>query len=199
VCEKCDEVQLATSSQIDVARIEAAVKEILEAIGEDPTRPGIVDTPKRVAKWWREFIGYNPGSVGTTFEDASAGVVMVSGMRVWSMCEHHLLPFWCDVTVAYKPAGKVLGLSKFARIAHKHAHRPQLQERLVTGIAEEVIERTGSRDVAVVGHGEHLCMTARGIRTPSIMTSMALHGQFETDVALRQIVLDQARTAKGVM
>lgn len=177
---------------VNVAAAEKAVRDLLVAIGEDPGRPGLVDTPKRVAKWWREFIDYNPGELGTCFEDATAGFVMVSGMRVWSLCEHHLLPFWCDVTVAYMPGNKVLGLSKFARIAHKHAHRPQLQERLVDAIASEVAEKTSSAGVMVVGHGEHLCMTARGIRTPSIMTSVAHRGTL--DPVLQREVLAQARS-----
>jgi GTP cyclohydrolase I len=110
-------------------------------------------------------------------------------MRVWSYCEHHLVPFWCDLTTAYIARDRVLGLSKFARVAHKHAHRLQLQERLVHGMADELVKLTGSDDVAVLGRGEHLCMTARGIRTPAVMTSSALRGLFRTDPAARTELL----------
>lgn len=182
---------------VNVPAAERAIRDLLVAIGQDPDREGLRDTPRRVAKWWQEFIDYHPGEVGTCFEDATAGFVMVSGMRVWSLCEHHLLPFWCDVTVAYLPTSKVLGLSKFARVAHKHAHRPQLQERLISGVADEIKTLTSSHGVVAVGHGEHLCMTARGIRTPSIMTSLAVRGEFPAD--LRAEVLAQARSlSRGV-
>lgn len=170
---------------VDVLRVEAAVRELLEAIGEDPTRDGLLETPTRVAKLWREFMDYEPGKTATAFElPASEQVnqmVVVRGMKVWSMCEHHLAPFWCEVSVAYIASTKVLGLSKFARIAHKYAHRLQLQERLVSQIAAEILEVTGSSDVAVIASGQHLCMCSRGIRTEGTMISSALHGAFKTD------------------
>lgn len=163
-------------------RLEALCRELLRELGEDPAREGLIDTPRRWASWWMEFIGYEPGTLDTTFESVSHDqLVLVSGMRVWSLCEHHLLPFWCDVTVAYIAAGEVLGLSKFARIAHQAAHRLQLQEQLIRQIADTVEHITGSADVAVLGTGEHLCMTMRGIRTPARMTSSILRGQFQSD------------------
>jgi GTP cyclohydrolase I len=106
-------------------------------------------------------------------------------MRVTSLCEHHLLPFWCDVAIGYIPREKVLGLSKFARIAHKFAHRLQLQERLGQQIADEVSRITGTPDVAVVLKGEHLCMTARGIRTPGVMISSIMRGAFRSESEAR--------------
>jgi GTP cyclohydrolase I len=105
-------------------------------------------------------------------------MVCVSGMRVWSYCEHHLLPFYCDVAIGYITADKVLGLSKFARIAHQFAHQLQLQERLGLQIADEVGRITGSEDVAVVLKGHHLCMESRGIQTPGTMTSSVMRGAF---------------------
>jgi GTP cyclohydrolase I len=105
-------------------------------------------------------------------------MVCVSGMRVSSLCEHHLLPFWCDVSIGYIPDRKVLDLSKFARIAQQFAHRLQLQERLGQQIADEISRITGTENVAVVLKGEHLCMTARGIRTPGLMTSSIMRGVF---------------------
>jgi len=98
--------------------------------------------------------------------------------KVWSMCEHHMLPFWCDVSIAYIADEKVLGLSKFARIAHKHAHKLTLQEQLVSDIANHVKIILGTDDVAVMAKGEHLCMTMRGIKTPHRMISSALSGKF---------------------
>ncbi len=165
--------------KVDKVAAEAAVRALLVAIGEDPSREGIADTPARVAKLWAEFIDYEPGKLGTQFEAVNADqMIVVSGMRVWSMCEHHLLPFWCDVSVAYIAQGTVLGLSKMGRIAHKHGHRLQLQERVVAGIADEMAELLGHEDVAVIATGEHLCMTMRGIKTPARMTSSSVKGKF---------------------
>ncbi|MFH8408776.1 GTP cyclohydrolase I [Streptomyces sp. NPDC018019] len=123
---------------------------------------------------------FDAGKVDTLFDSSTLGqTVMVSGMTVWSLCEHLLLPFSCDLTVAYRSGGTLLGLSKFARIAHKHAPRLQVQECLVVDIADEIAAITGTDDLAVVGRGEHLCMTMRGIRTPSTMSSSIFLGVFE--------------------
>src|SRR5581483_9100628 len=131
---------------------------------------GLQETPRRWADWWREFIEYDPGTTETTFQTTTTDqLVAVSGMRVFSLCEHHLLPMWCDVSIGYIPDGKVLGLSKFARIAHQFAHQLQLQERIGKQIADELERITGSQDIAVVLKGEHLCMSMRGIRTPGVM------------------------------
>jgi GTP cyclohydrolase I len=111
---------------------------------------------------------------------AADQMVCVSGIRVTSLCEHHLLPFWCDVAIGDIPDEKFLGLSKFARIAHQFAHRLQLQERLGHQIADEISRITGTENVAVVLKGEHVCMTARGIRTPGLMTSSVMRGVFRT-------------------
>ncbi|WUV77959.1 GTP cyclohydrolase I [Streptomyces sp. NBC_01477] len=152
---------------------------LLTEIGEDPSRDGLRGTPERFARWWREFTEYDPGTVSTLFETTTAAqLVLVSGIEVWSLCEHHLLPFTCSISIAYRSTEQLLGLSKFARIAHQHAHRLQVQERLVAGIAADIIRITGSEDVAVVGHGEHLCMTMRGIKTSARMTSTSIHGDF---------------------
>ncbi|MEU7906220.1 GTP cyclohydrolase I [Actinoplanes sp. NPDC049118] len=171
---------------VDVSRIEDLARQILIEIGEDPTREGLQDTPRRYAKWWREFVEYDPGTVDTVFTSATAGqTVLVSGITVWSLCEHHLLPFNCTLAIAYRPQSSLLGLSKFARIAHRHAHKLQVQERLVVNIADEITELTGSADVAVIGRGEHLCMTMRGVRTPSLMSSSVFRGEFEKSDAAR--------------
>jgi GTP cyclohydrolase I len=165
--------------RIDYPRLLALGRELLFAIGEDPEREGLRETPRRWADAWREFMEYDPGTTETTFASSSIDqIVCVSGLRVWSLCEHHLLPFWCDVSIGYIPDEKVLGLSKFARIAHQCAHRLQLQELLGQQIAEEISRITRTENVAVVLKGEHLCMTARGIRTPGLMTSSTMRGVF---------------------
>ncbi|MEU7594180.1 GTP cyclohydrolase I FolE [Streptomyces sp. NPDC039022] len=174
------ERQEAVDVSVDAARLEELARQILIEIGEDPTREGLRETPRRYAQWWKEFVEYDAGKVDTLFESSTLGqTVMVSGMAVWSLCEHHLLPFSCDLTVAYKSGGVLLGLSKFARIAHKHAHKLQVQERLVVDIADEISDITGTNDLAVMGRGEHLCMTMRGIRTPSTMSSSIFRGVFD--------------------
>ncbi|MFF3914213.1 GTP cyclohydrolase I [Streptomyces sp. NPDC001852] len=169
-------------------------RQLLEEIGEDPNRDGLRDTPARFARWWREFTNYDPGSLGTLFESiGTSQLVVVSGIQVWSLCEHHLLPFNCSVTIAYRPTGQLLGLSKFARVAHQYAHRLQVQERLVDQIAMEISTLSGAPDVAVVAKGEHLCMSMRGIKAPAQMTSTAYRGDFSTDPGLRGELFDLLR------
>ena len=159
--------------------IKVLIGELLIATGHNPQDPGIVDTPRRVADMWREFIEYDPGKLGTLFESITTDqMVVVSGMEVWSMCEHHMLPFRAKIAIAVLAKDKILGLSKFGRIAHKHAHKLQLQERLVQEIADEVKSALGTDDVAVIAQGEHLCMTMRGVRTPHLMSSSAMSGVF---------------------
>jgi GTP cyclohydrolase IA len=172
--------------QVDYPRLLALGRELLIAIGEDPDREGLQETPRRWADSWREFMEYDPGTTEKTFSSVVADqMVCVSGLRVSSLCEHHLLPFWSDVSIGYIPDEKVLGLSKFARIAHQFAHRLQLQERLGQQIADEIIRITGTQNVAVVLKGEHLCMTARGIRMPGRMTSSVMRGIFRTQSEMR--------------
>jgi len=172
--------------------------DLLEALGYDVSDPAIKDTPRRFAKAWVEFIDYDAGKIDTSFETLNTSqMVMVSGMRVWSMCEHHLFPFWCDLTVAYVTAHKVLGLSKFARIAHKHAHKLQIQERLVHEIADEIQELTESEDVAVVGRGEHLCMVMRGIKTEGNMLTSVMRGQFLEGGPARQEFFELLKHGSG--
>ncbi|PJE97391.1 GTP cyclohydrolase I FolE [Streptomyces carminius] len=157
--------------------LETLARQLLVEIGEDPDREGLRDTPARYARWWREFTQYEPGSVEAVFETAATGsLVAVSGIDVWSLCEHHLLPFSCRIAIGYLPGKKMLGLSKFARIAHLHAHRLQSQEQLTHDIADDVERLTGSPDVAVIGQGKHLCMAMRGVRTPATMTTAMWRG-----------------------
>lgn len=172
---------------IDKNRVESAVLELLNAIGEDAEREGLVETPKRVAKFWAEFIDYSPGKVDTAFTAVANTdqMVTVSGMRVWSLCEHHLMPFWADVSISYIPKKKVLGLSKLARIAHNHAHKLQIQERLAEQIAADVARHAETDDVAVLVRGQHLCMIMRGIKTEGTMTTTVVKGVFREDSSAR--------------
>lgn len=166
---------------IDTAKIEQAVRMILEATGQDMTRDDLCDTPRRVAKFWKEFIGWEPGTVDTSFaaEAVSDQMVTVSGMRMWSMCAHHLLPFYTDISAGYIASGRVLGLSKFARLAHKVCHRLQTQEQIAVELADELEAVTGTRNVAVVCEkGLHTCATMRGIRTPLSMNNAVMRGVF---------------------
>lgn len=171
----------------DVEALEHVGLALLLALGEDPNRAGLRDTPKRFARAWYEFINYDAGNTATAFEHiAGDQMVVVSGVRVYSFCEHHLLPFWCDLAIGYIANHKVLGLSKFARIAHKHAHKLQVQERLVEEIGQEVAGATGSKDVAVFARGEHSCMVTRGIKTAGLMSSSFLTGRFKHDAKARE-------------
>lgn len=164
---------------VDTDRIASLIEALLREIGEDPDRSGLKDTPARVSRFWRDFVEYKAGNTNTAFETVTTDqMVIVSGLRVWSLCEHHLLPFWADITIGYIAEKKILGLSKFARIAHRHAHKLQVQERLVHDIADEIQAITGSDNVAVIGRGMHTCMIMRGIRTDGLMTTSIMRGAF---------------------
>lgn len=155
---------------VDRGRIAAAVREILYAIGEDPTRDGLLDTPNRVAKAFEEIfsgIGQDPAKLlAKTFDISHEELVVVKDIEVWSVCEHHLLPFTGVAHVGYIPNedGKVVGLSKIARLVDLFARRPQVQERLTSQIADSMVELLNVRGVIVVVECEHLCMTMRGVR-----------------------------------
>jgi GTP cyclohydrolase I len=169
------------SGQVDTTTIEIAVRMILEATGQDLSREDLRDTPRRVARFYKEFLGWDPGTVDTSFaeEKVTGQMVTVSDMRMWSICAHHMLPFYTDISVGYIAQGRVLGLSKFARIAHQVCHRLQTQESIAEQIADEVMAVTRMRDVAVLcENGMHTCMTMRGIRTPGSMNNAVLRGQF---------------------
>lgn len=181
-----DEAPTTEIKKVDYPKLLELGRELLIAIGEDPDREGLLETPRRWADTWREFIEYDPGNTETTFAAVTADqMVCVSGMRVWSLCEHHLIPFYCDVSIGYITGEKVLGLSKFARIAHQFAHQLQIQERLGQQIADEISRITETEDVAVVLRGRHLCMEARGIQTPGSMTSSVMRGAFREQYETR--------------
>ena len=172
---------------LNLDRLEDICRALLVEIGEDPDRPGLRETPRRFARYWQEFIEYEPGNTDKTFEAANADqLVVVSGVRVYSLCEHHLLPFYVDLSIGYLAQGQVLGLSKFARVAHDFAHRLQIQERMVQQIADEVSRLTGSESVAVHGTGVHLCMVMRGVRTEGEMKTQVMQGEFRNNADLRK-------------
>ena len=175
---------------INERELERIGRELLIAVGEDPDRDGLKDTPSRWARMWREFFDYKPGSTGALFNIGNSdSIVAVTGINVWSLCEHHLLPFSTELSIAYIPSGPVLGLSKFARIAHDKAHRLQVQERLTQEIADAVTAVTGSRDVAVIAKGHHLCMTMRGIKTEASMHTSIMRGIFKESPSARTELL----------
>ena len=183
---------------IDKKAIEEHIRGILVALGDDPNREGLIDTPKRVAQMYEEvFEGMNytneeiahmfDKTFSEDYRSSSSDVVLVKDINVFSYCEHHMaLMYDMKVSVAYIPKGKVIGLSKIARIADMAAKRLQLQERLGNDIAEIMAIVTGSEDVAVMIECCHSCMTARGIKNISSKTyTTTLRGKFETDTALQ--------------
>ncbi len=161
---------------VDQARIAAAVREILLAVGEDPERDGLRDTPARVARSYAELfsgLGKDASDVlGTTFDVAHDELILVKDIEVASSCEHHLLPFYGVAHVGYIPAkdGRVAGLSKLARLVDVYARRPQIQERLVSEIADALVEHLDPGGVIVVIEAEHMCMSLRGVRKPGAKT-----------------------------
>lgn len=172
------------NSGVDLPRIERAVREILEAIGEDPDRDGLVETPKRVAKAYGEFFSglhEDPAELlATTFDIDHDELVLVKDIPFYSTCEHHLVPFHGSAHVGYIPGpeGKVTGLSKLARLVEVYARRPQVQERLTTQIVEALMEHLSPRGAMVVIECEHMCMSMRGVRKPGAKTvTSAVRGQ----------------------
>jgi len=172
------------SKSVDLPRAEAAIREFLAAIGEDPTREGLLDTPKRVARAAAELyagLGRTPDDIlATQFQIDHDEMIIVRDIEVYSTCEHHLLPFHGVAHVGYIPAtdGKVTGLSKLARLVDLYARRPQVQERITTQVADALVDHLQARGVIVVVEAEHLCMSMRGVRKPGSRTiTSAVRGQ----------------------
>ncbi|GAA3327078.1 MULTISPECIES: GTP cyclohydrolase I FolE [Paeniglutamicibacter] len=177
-----DNVQRAGG--VDLVRIENAVREILHAIGEDPQRDGLLETPKRVAKAYAEFFAglhEDPADLlATTFDIEHDELVLVKDIPFYSTCEHHLVPFHGSAHVGYIPGpeGKVTGLSKLARLVEVYARRPQVQERLTTQIVDALVAHLNPRGAMVVVECEHMCMSMRGVRKPGAKTvTSAVRGQ----------------------
>ncbi|MGQ0535103.1 MAG: GTP cyclohydrolase I FolE [Methanobacteriota archaeon] len=182
----------------DVA--EEAVRAILRATGEDPEREGLRETPRRVIRAFRELTeGYSedPAEIlSRDFVDAYDEIVIVEGIEFWSLCEHHLLPFHGKATVAYLPNGRVVGLSKLARLVHGFARRLQVQERLTDQIADAIEEHLGTRGVAVHVEAQHMCMSMRGVQVPATTVTRAFRGALR-DGERRREFLDLVRS-RGV-
>jgi len=179
---------------VDLPRIERAVREILIAVGEDPDREGLVETPARVARMYAEmFAGLKQDPrqyTGKFFTEEYDEVVLVRDISFCSMCEHHLLPFIGQAHVAYIPNGKVIGLSKIARVVEAISRRPQVQERMTEEIANLLGEELGAKGVAVVIEASHSCMTIRGVKKPgSKMVTSAMKGLFRSNLSTRAEVM----------
>lgn len=183
------------SVSVDQPRIRSAVRELLIAIGEDPDREGLADTPARVGRAWAELFGGLREDAAVhlarTFEQDSEDVVSLRDIEFSSCCEHHLLPVFGRAHIAYMPSQRrVVGLSKLARTVDVFARRPQLQERMTAQIAEALMENLAPQGALVVIEAEHMCMKMRGVRkTQPVMTTFAHRGVFTTDRALRSDVM----------
>lgn len=176
---------------VDQGRVAAAVREILAAVGEDPDRDGLLETPARVARMYAEvFQGLDQDAqepLATTFDIDHQELVLVRDIRFHSMCEHHLLPFMGQVHVGYIPGtGGVTGLSKLARLVHVYARRPQVQERITTQIADALMEQLDAAGAIVVIEAEHMCMSMRGVRAEGATTvTSAVRGMLRENASTR--------------
>lgn len=182
-------------SNVDLNKIEQAVKMILEAVGEDVNREGLLDTPKRVAKMYQEMFSglqMDPRDYfETVFHEDHDELVLVKDISFHSMCEHHLVPFYGKAHVAYIPNdGKVAGLSKLGRCVETIARRPQLQERITSTVADTIMEMLEPKGVYVIIEAEHMCMTMRGLKKPGAKTVTSVaKGIYETDEVKRREVI----------
>jgi GTP cyclohydrolase I len=185
--------------EVNELKIQAAVRMILEAVGEDPDREGLVETPKRVAKMYAEVfqgLGKNPeDEITAIFNEMHEEVVIVKDIPFFSMCEHHLVPFFGKAHVAYIPTnGRVTGLSKLARVVETVARQPQLQERITSTIADTLVKKLEPKGVAVIVEAEHMCMTMRGVKKPGASTiTTAVRGLYQDDPTARAEVFSLMR------
>ena len=183
---------------VDLKKIEQAVTLLLEGIGEDVNREGLKDTPNRIARMYEEiYKGMDEDAaehLSKTFSVTSNEIVVVKDITFYSTCEHHLMPFYGKVHIAYLPDGKVVGLSKLARTVEVYARRPQIQEQMTTQIAEAIMEHLKPQGVMVMVEAEHLCMTMRGVEKPGSQTvTMAARGCLQTDPKLQQYFFEMVR------
>lgn len=177
-------------TEVDQPRIERAVREILAAVGDDPDREGLAETPARVARMYAElFSGLHSDPkqyLGKFFTEKYDEIVLVRDISFCSVCEHHLMPFMGKAHIGYVPAGRVVGLSKLARIVEAVSRRPQVQERMTEEIAGLLVSELGARGVAVIMEATHTCMTIRGVRKPgSLCVTSALKGVFRSNLSTR--------------
>ncbi len=193
--ELAEENGAASPAAVDTARIERAVREILSAVGEDPNREGLRETPARVARMYAElFSGLHDDPrvhLKKFFTEKYDEMVLVRDISFNSMCEHHLLPFTGVAHIGYVPSGKVVGLSKLARVVESVSHRPQVQERMTEEIANLLIDELNVKGVAVVIEATHSCLTIRGVRKPgSICVTSAMKGIFRSNLSSRSEVMN---------
>jgi len=178
---------------IDEAKIKDAVKMIIEAIGEDANREGLIETPDRIARMYKEIFGglVEDAAIhlNKTFSVEDDDIVLEKDIQFYSMCEHHFVPFYGKVHIAYVPCGKVVGLSKLARTVEVFSRRPQLQERLTSQIADAIMKHLGAKGVMVIIEAEHLCMTMRGVKKPGSKTvTVVTRGVFQDNYEMKDEV-----------
>lgn len=176
---------------MDKDKIKQGVQLIIEGIGEDASREGLVETPDRIARMYEEiFAGLNEDAsvhLSKTFSTQNTDMIIEKDITFYSMCEHHFLPFYGKAHIAYIPNGRVAGLSKLARTVEVYARRPQLQERMTVQIADAIMENLDAKGAMVIIEAEHMCMTMRGIKKPGSQTvTLARRGVFETDPILEE-------------
>lgn len=183
---------------VDIEKTEKAIRDLLVAIGEDPDRPGLAETPKRCAKMYAELLaGMDSDArehLSKQFDVPHSEFLLEKDIPFYSLCEHHLLPFFGKVHIAYLPNDRVVGLSKLARTVEVYARRLQLQEQMTTQIADDIMRHLDARGVMVVIEAEHLCMTMRGVKKPGAKTiTTCVRGAFEEQAELRATVLSLIR------
>lgn len=186
---------------VDKKKIEQAVLLLLEGIGENPQREGLEETPARIARMYEEIFAGMDEDAGThlqkTFSSTNQGIVLEKDITFYSMCEHHILPFYGKAHVAYIPDGKVVGLSKLARTVEVYAKRLQLQEQMTDQIADALMRELGVKGAMVMTEAEHMCMTMRGIKKPGSSTvSIAVRGVFQEDETLQKTFFEMLRGSR---
>ena len=173
---------------MDKNRVEKLIRELIIEIGEDPTREGLRDTPARIAKAYKEiFEGYDSNSELSVQFSEDSEVVVAKDIQFYSMCEHHMLPFFGKIQIGYAPNGRVFGISKLVRLVEKYSKRLQIQERLTKNIADE-LHSHGVKGVAVMAEAEHLCMKMRGVKNDARVSSSAFRGIYENQNQKEEIV-----------
>ena len=181
---------------INKNKIEKLIRQLLIELGENPNREGLIGTPKRIAEMYEEiFSGYKMNSELDVSFSEETNAIIAKDIQFYSMCEHHMLPFYGKIHIAYVPNGKVFGLSKLVRLAEKYSRRMQIQERLTTEIADEVSKR-GVSGVIVIAEGEHLCMKMRGVRNNNSIITIAYRGVFE-EKGIRENILNLIYTRQN--
>lgn len=181
---------------INKNKIEKLIRQLLVELGENPNREGLIGTPKRIAEMYEEiFSGYKMNSELDVSFSEETNAIIAKDIQFYSMCEHHMLPFYGKIHIAYVPNGKVFGLSKLVRLAEKYSRRMQIQERLTTEIADEISKR-GVSGVIVIAEGEHLCMKMRGVRNNNSIITIAYRGIFE-EKGIRENILNLIYTKQN--